>query len=331
MSEYLYALNQRVRHAPTIKKTGIISPGMEQTPIVLNDEIILVESHIENQLQGEARPCIRLRNFKTGWVSKTFGHGYYFASGYFEDGVVYAFGTSKLDDKPLTMYKSEDRSSWHDPRGGDEVCMFWSNDLEKWNKKTILKVPGWRLWNTSVCKGENGYVMAIEVRQLGDKLDPVIGHPFTTFFAKSANLFNWEMMPYVCCYTRERYNACPTLRYSDGWYYMICLEALPAARYAPYIYRTKNFIDWEVGFHNPMMMFDDNDRVIHEETSYIFSEDEIDKLKNWLNINNSDVDLCEYNGKTHIFYATGDQMNYSFLGEAVYEGLLDQFLKAYFE
>ena len=50
----------------------------------------------------------------------------------------------------------------------------------------------------------------------------------------------------------------------------------------------------------------------------------------YLNINCSDVDLCEYQGKTHIFYGNGDQMTYSFLCEAVYDGPLDEFLEAFF-
>ena len=330
MSEFHYGLNQRVGRAPILRKLGMYGVGMEQTPIVLNGEIVLVESF--SVTPGPCgTPGIRLRNLKTGWTSESFGHGYYFASGYQENGVVYAFGTSALDDKPMTMYASEDSAHWHDPRGGDEVRMFWSDDLKTWQSKTAIKVPGWRLWNTSVCKGPDGYVMAIEVRQLGDEFDPVIGRPFTEFFARSKNLFDWEMMPVECCYTRDRYNACPALRYAGGWYYMICLEELPVVRYAPYIYRTRNFIDWEVGFHNPMMMFGDDDRMVNKETYYKFSEEELDKLENRININNSDLDLCEHNGRTHVFYATGDQMTYGFLGEAVYDGPLDQFLKAYFE
>ena len=330
MSEFHYGLNQRVGRAPRLKKLGMYGLGMEQTPIVLNDEIVLVESFAATPgLSGT--PEIRLRNPKTGWTSASFGRGYYFASGYQEGDRVYAFGTSALDDKPLTMYESEDMATWHDPRGGDEVHMFWSDDFINWNTRLALKIPGWRLWNTSVCKGQDGYVMAIEVRQLGDALDPVIGCPFTSFFARSQNLFDWELMSTECCYTRERYNACPALRYYDGWYYMICLETLPAVRYAPYIYRTRDFIDWEVGFHNPMMMFDDEDRVIHKETCYQFTQDDLDKLENRININNSDLDLCEYHGRTHVFYGTGDQMTYGFLGEAVYDGPLHQFLKAYFE
>ena len=331
MGEFTYSTNQRVKHAPVIRKLGIIGANMELTPIVLKGELLLVESMCdESGTSGSGNPWIRVRNPYTGKTGKPFGKGYYFASGYTENGTVYAFGTSARDNKPLTMYQSDDPSSWHDPRGGGEVRMFWSDDLETWNEKTAIKVPEWRLWNTSVCKGDSAYVMAIEVCQSGDAIDPVIGHPFTVFFAVSKNLTDWEMMPNECCYTRERYNACPALRYFDGWYYMICLEALPAVRYAPYIYRTKNFIDWEVGFHNPIMMYSDEDRKIKPGAPYQFTEEQIDKMENYININNSDIDLCEYEGKTRIFYATGNQQTYSFTGEAVYDGPIDQFCKVFF-
>ena len=43
-----------------------------------------------------------------------------------------------------------------------------------------------------------------------------------------------------------------------------------------------------------------------------------------------DVDLFEQDGKTHIFYANGDQMTYSFLCEAVCDLPLEDFLEAFF-
>ena len=61
------------------------------------------------------------------------------------------------------------------------------------------------------------------------------------------------------------------------------------------------------------------------------SRKELDVLENRLNINNSDVDLFEFEGKTHIFYASGDQMTYSFLCEAVYDGPPEEFLEAFFK
>lgn len=207
--------------------------------------------------------------------------------------------------------------------------MFTTKDLLSWEERDILHCQDRRLWNTSVCKGADGYCMAVEVSANPEAEDPAVGVPFTCFFARSADLLHWELMPDETAYTPHRYNACPALRYADGWYYMICLEALPCQRYAPYIYRTKNFYDWEVGFHNPVLMYGDDDRKIKPGCS--FTAEERALLETGLNINCSDLDLCEYEGKTRIWYANGDQMTYSFLCEARYNGRLPEFLAAFFQ
>lgn len=324
MSEFLYKIGQKTGRAPIIKKLGAISFGMEQTPFVYKNELWFAESKTPDKACN--RQYIRIRNMKSGWISEPFGQDYYFASAYSENDKIYVFATSRVDDKPLTMY--DEKAEWHDPRGGHTVRMFVTDDLTNWEIKDIITVPGRRLWNTSVCKGKDGYVMAIEVRENEGCKDPAVGVGFTSFFAKSSDLVNWEMMPDECSYTKDRYNACPAIRYESGWYYMICLEALPAGRYASYIYRSKNFIDWEVGFHNPIMMYNDEDRVAKEGIE--FSEEEIKLLETGLNINSSDMDLCEFEGKTHIFYANGDQQTYSFVCEAIYDGKLCDFLERFF-
>ena len=61
--------------------------------------------------------------------------------------------------------------------------------MQTWAEYELFSRPGWRLWNTSVCKGPDGYRMAIEV-SLDENMDeerkkalqPVIGVPFTEFF-----------------------------------------------------------------------------------------------------------------------------------------------------
>ena len=327
MSEFLYGLHQKVGSAPVIKKLGAIKRGMEQTPVMFNGVPVIVESVEPDEKVN--KQYIRVRNLKTNEVSEPFGENCYFASGFVDGDTLYAFATSTRDDKALTMYQSENQTEWHDPRGGHTVKMFSTKDLKNWEEKDIINCPDRRMWNTSVCKGGDKYVIAIEVCAEEGFDIPEIGEPFTSFFAESKDLVNWKMMPDKCSYTKERYNACPVLRYANGYYYMICLERLPACRYAPYIYRTQNFEHWEVGLHNPIMMFSDEDRI--PKDGVVFSADDYELLQTGLNINCSDLDLFEYEGKTHIYYANGDQMTYSFLCEALYDGPLDEFLEAFFK
>ena len=77
------------------------------------------------------------------------------------------------------------------------------------------------------------------------------------------------------------------------------------------------------------MMYGDDDRV--PKPGCVFSEADLDLLEHGLNINCSDLDLCEFEGKTRIFYANGDQTSYSFLCEAEYDGPMDEFLEAFFQ
>jgi alpha-L-fucosidase len=331
MPEQNYKANQRVKPAPKVRKLGTVACVMEQTPIVWKNRLMLAETLEANHIDNTSgRHCFRIRDLDSGECSPLFGMDYYFSSAYTENDVVYVFGTSRLDDRPQTIYETEDVQQWHDPRGGHTVRMFWSDDLASWREKDIITIPEWRLWNTSVCKGPDGYVMAIEVCLPEGRIDDVVGHPFTEFFATSKDLMSWEMKQLDCCYTRERYNACPALRYADGYYYMICLEALPAVRYLPYIYRTENFIDWEVGFHNPMLYWSEEDRIINPGAGVVFTDSQIDSIQKKIIINVSDVDLCEYKGQTHIYYAIGDQMLWGSLAEAVYDGPLDEYLQAHF-
>ena len=48
------------------------------------------------------------------------------------------------------------------------------------------------------------------------------------------------------------------------------------------------------------------------------------------NINNSDIDFCEYKGKLIINYSWGNQQGTEFLAEAVFDGSLKEFIKALF-
>jgi hypothetical protein len=47
-------------------------------------------------------------------------------------------------------------------------------------------------------------------------------------------------------------------------------------------------------------------------------------------INNSVMDLCEFKGKTILYYSWGNQHGKEFLAEAVYEGTLASLLRSYF-
>ena len=165
--------------------------------------------------------------------------------------------------------------------------------------------------------------MAIE---LGEPPE-VVGVRFTMRFAESDDLVNWRMLPEECVYSKDRYTACPAIRFLDGQYYMIYLEARPGPTYPPHIVRSKDLIHWEQSPFNPIMIFSDEDRKIANPK---LTPEERARIAESTNVNNSDVDLCEFGGKTIIYYSWGNQRGIEYLAEAVYEGSLASFLRTWF-
>jgi hypothetical protein len=117
--------------------------------------------------------------------------------------------------------------------------------------------------------------------------------------------------------------------YCDGYYYIICLFAAPYHRWVPYIARSRDLRDFEMGTVNPIMWPDYNDKtVIHPER---FTKEELDYIENAVDCNNSDIDMCEINGKTLITYSWGNQLGKEFLALAEYDGTNEEFLKSFFQ
>ena len=301
---------------PKLRKTGAISRGGgECTPFVYRGELLLLEN-----LWGPGEPCAVVRSyFNEKEYARLGGDGTRFYSAYCELDRVFVFSTQD-----------------------NRVYRYASDDLETWERTEALSFPEqFELFNTSVCRGPDRYMMAVECAWKGQSSgdeenrigNPYIGVYYTEFFASSPDLGSWELLPFDTAYTKDRYCACPALRWSGGYYYMICLEALPLGRYAPYIYRTRDFGEWEIGLHNPVLMPGEEDRRIKE--GFSFPAELVRANAEHVDVNNSDVDLCEYGGKTYVVYCAGHQSQAKGLNglvcEAVFDGPMDDFLRSYFE
>jgi hypothetical protein len=165
--------------------------------------------------------------------------------------------------------------------------------------------------------------MAVE---LGEPPE-VVGVRFTIRFAESKDLINWRLASPERVYSRDRYTACPTLRFLDGYYYMIYLEAKPGPTYESHIVRSRDLIRWESSPFNPVMSPSVDDKKIANPE---LTEGQRENIAKAININNSDVDLCEYKGKTLIYYSWGNQQGTEFLAKAVHDGTLRNFLQGFF-
>ncbi len=290
---------------PRIDKLGTIDLDMvETTPVVFQDRLYrfeYVRSGYHANKTGES--YFRFVDVATGEYTPAFAQGYDLGCAFAEGETMWAFGVDQWD--------------------GTKIVSFQSNDLKRWESHPALEAPTWGLFNTSVCKAGDRYVMAIEVGRPPE----VVGVPFTSRFAESKNLIDWKLMPAECIFTKERYSACPSIRYLDGLFYLIYLEALPGPAYVSHIVRSKDLIRWEVSPLNPILAASEQDKEI---ANIKLTEGQKAKIKGALNRNNSDVDLCEFQGETIITYSWGNQNGTEFLAGAVYRGTLASFLKSFF-
>ena len=295
---------------PTIRKTGAVSPNGESTPFVFQDRLYRLELEDPSRGLDVNVPIYALiRDRETGEVLSRFGEGCYYYSLYTEDDVVYVIGT--LSQRPSFC--------------GDTLILFESRDLRNWSRRELLSNPGWKLYNTSLTKGPDGYVLCMEASEPQE----YVGVLFTAFFARSDDLVHWTWMDYDKGFPKHRYLGGPLLRWCRGYYYLIAVTELPCSRYTNYIYRTNDFETWEVGFYNPILMPDENDRKI-SPYAYDLSPELIHAIRTGFISSNSDIDLCEWKGKTLLSYNVGNQLGFYYMAEAEFDGTVDDFLEGYF-
>jgi len=288
-----------------IRKMGTIDCDLvETTPVVFQGRLYRFEYVREGYRSNRTGTSyFRFIDVESGRATPAFAHGYHLGSAYVEGGLAYAYGVG----------------SW----GSSRIDVFRSEDLANWESSTALDLPGWGIYNTSVCRGKDSYIMAFEVGEPQE----VVGRRFTIFFAESQDLLRWRRLPLDRVFCKERYTACPALRYFDPFYYMIYLEARPGPSYEPWVVRSRDLIEWDESPLNPVMKHSEEDRKIANPK---LTEEERKRIRKADNINNSDVDLCELDGRTVIYYSWGNQRGNEFLAEAFYDGSLESFFKSFF-
>ncbi len=310
MAEFNYDATTVMKNGyPKIRKLGACSPNGEMTPFVWKGRLMRME--LVDPLNGTDSTIRRyagIRDVETGEIISTFADDSYFHAAYVEDDTIYVTGVDMKDRGTIRVYESK--------------------DLKTWSNRVLLSNPGWVYYNTALTKGPDGYVLLMEAS------DPAeyVGVKFTFFFAKSPDLKEWTFMDYnECAFSKERYNGGPWMRYSEGWYYVISVTELPCQHYTNYIFRTKDFKDWYVGYYNPILMPDEDDRKISPHAADL-TEELLEQITGTgFNINNSDIDMCDWNGKIYMNYLVGNQLGFYYMCEAEYDGTVADFLKSYFE
>jgi len=227
---------------------------------------------------------LELTDAETGEELTQFAHGYGLACAHVHKNTLYVFASRY------------DNNAWND------VTLFKSVDLKNWEKKVVIQQESEHLFNSSVCEGADGFAMAYESN---DPKYPA----FTTKFARSKNLEDWEKIP-DAIFGTNRYTACPCIRYVNGYYYVLYLEhRAPRHYFETYITRSKDLKNWKLSSANPVLRPTDIDD----------------------SINTSDPEVVEFGGKTYVYYAVGDQLTWMNIKRGVYPGSLQQFYEGWYE
>ena len=307
---------------PLIRKLGTIECNniVETTPLVWKGELyrfevvrrksFCAENATSEWAKIEDDPCLRFIHVRSNTSTPLFAEGHSFGFPYAEDGVMYVV-TGKNRD-------------W----GSDGLVFFRSTDLENWEEYARFDLPGWKTYNMNIAKMGDTYTLLIEISAPEEECGP---YPFTFRFAQSKDLTHWEMLPSEHVFQKDRYAGSPAIYTLDGdpYFYVGYLEEYPGYRFGNSLARSKDLINWEYSPINPVLMYDDiEDRKIG---SPFLTPADRERIENALNTNNSDMEICEYLGRTIIYYSWGDQKGTEFLAEACYEGSMREFLTGYFE
>ena len=265
---------------------------MENTPVLFNSRLLLVTNYRPSGgpkvTDQEKDSYLYIDDLLTGTEIARFGAAHSFVSAFVNEGELNVFA---LDF-------SESGKVW-DKNG---INRFVTKDLKNWKtEKVLLPDKEGFLFNNSVCRDDQGFLMAYESNK------PV---QWCFKFARSTNLSKWEKIPdLVFTGVNHEMAGCPVIRYFKPWYYVIFGHDLINVpnRYTSDMARSKNLIDWELTPFNPILQAGAGE-----------------------GINNSDVDIIEYEGKTYLYYATGDQATWATIRVAMYDGLMKTFYESHF-
>jgi hypothetical protein len=289
---------------PHIVKLGTIDVDLvETTPVVWRDKLYRFEYVRPDYWDNNSGDSyFRFVDHETGEYSAAFAHGYHLGNVMVDGDTILVTGTNIWD--------------------GERVDIFMSTDMVNWESWNAINLSGYGLFNTSMCKAEGKYVLMFEV----GKPEEVAGERFTARFATSTDTKQWDLTPPECTYSKDRYTAPHCLRYHDGWYYNFYLEAVNDG-YEQYLVRSRDLIDWELSPLNPILIASDDDKIIVNQKLSAAHRERIDAA---LNINNSDIDLCEFEDRVVINYSWGNQQGVEHLAEGYFDGTLAQFLTSWY-
>jgi hypothetical protein len=290
LSDPCHGVEAESPRVPLIKLPGGFNVGMENTPFVFQGRTLLALNHRDdtkyNQAGYKDSMYLYIRDLVTGQEITRFGKGHSFVNAFVDDDRLHVFASEGTDHH------------WF-----QSIYHFSTSDLTQWERKLAIEKDGdEHLFNCSIVRDDQGYVMAFESNQPTQ---------FCFKFARSVDLDHWKKVPQLVFAGENgrEYSACPVLRYFKPYYYVIYLHAATAGRqgWVSFVARSSDLTIWELSPCNPILAAEAGEGV-----------------------NNSDVDLFELKSRTYLFYGTGDQATWSSLRIAMYDGPMEEFFQKCF-
>ncbi|MGI5818389.1 MAG: hypothetical protein ACOX9R_09865 [Armatimonadota bacterium] len=281
-----------------LRKLGTLMDHLVETsPFVYRDQLLILES-VRPRTPGSSHPgehYLRIRRIADGTRDVRDAQEFADAEVLTEFGHSHTFAAPIVRDDELFVYASR-----RDEDDGimDEITVFRTEDLRNWRQQLAIKGVNERLFNCSVCFDGERHVMALES-------DFRPSPYFTVKFAVSDDLVNWTVLPdSEAVLGTDRYAACPTIRHHDGCYYVWYLERPDRWWFETWLTRSQDLLRWEHSPQNPIL------RPGPDE-----------------DVNNSDIDFCEFGGSIVIYYSWGSQRGDEHLAHAVYDGTLADWVR----
>ncbi len=121
-------------------------------------------------------------------------------------------------------------------------------------------------------------------------------------------------------YGTEKYVGGPAIYYYDNTYYVLYLASNEGKGHITRITRSNDLFKWEdAPEERPFLVYD---------PTY---ETDPDNYPGVMENNASDVEICEWQGKTIIYFNGGNQAGCADLKEAIFDGSPSDLLKTFFE
>lgn len=294
---------------PIKESTRVPEALAELTPFVFRDRLYRLENFVRHHDFPGTPPGyrfhengFRIRDVATDQMISVPLLDHYFGIAYCWEGRCYAYAGKYPPDQTDSYIR--------------QTVMISSDDLITWTKpQVVMEADGQeRLFNYAVCRARGKFYMLYETN---DRRWP----PFTMRFCESDDLIHWRKLGPEYIYGTEKYTGGPALYYDDeeDWFYCLYLEDL-GRKYETRVTRSRDMMQWtDAPPDRPVVTFDLSRDVAPE------------RFPGVKELSASDVEICEFNGQTLVYWISGNQQGASMQYCETFDGSMNTFLRGFFE